>query len=149
MRTVKRKYNFPEPELLTSLTTLFFTYVAPVVPLLHRPTFMNAINDGLHLRDDKFGAIVLLVCATASRYSHDSRTSAEGGELRNAGWKWFSQVEPFSTSVLYGPELHDLQIAAVSIPHPSSRLALSPISRCHSFPHCMSMVYYRPKVFGY
>ena len=115
MRTAKRKYNFPEPELLTSLTTLFFAYVAPVQPLLHRPTFMNAVNNGLHLRDHKFGAIVLLVCATASRYSYDSRTFSEGGELRNAGWKWFDQVEPFPNSVLYGPDLHDLQIAAVSI----------------------------------
>jgi hypothetical protein len=141
MRTVKRKYNFPEPELLTSLITLFFTYVAPVEPLLHRPTFMNAVNDGLHFRDDKFGAIVLLVCATASRYSSDSRTFTEGGELRNAGWKWFCQVEPFSNSVLFGSELHDLQVAAVSMPRPSSRLASSPISRCHSLPQCMDTVH--------
>ena len=148
MRTIKRKYNFPEPDLLTSLIAHFFTYIAPMVPLLHRPTFMNAVSGGVHLRDDKFGAVVLLVCATASRYSYDPRTSTEGGELRNVGWKWFVQVEPFSNSVLYGPELYDLQIAAVRIPHPSSRLASSPISRYHSFPPCICMVHFPPKMLG-
>jgi hypothetical protein len=88
-----------------------------MMPLLHRPTFMNAFNDGLHLRDDKFGALVLLVCATASRYSNDPRTLLEGGDhSHSAGWKWFTQVEPFSSAVLSGTELYDLQIIAVSVP---------------------------------
>jgi hypothetical protein len=85
-----------------------------MVPLLHRPTFMKGFNDGLHRSDDKFGALLLLVCATASRYSHDPRTLLEGGHLHSAGWKWFIQVDPFSRAVLAGPELYDLQIAAVS-----------------------------------
>jgi hypothetical protein len=76
---------------------------------------MKALDDGLHFRDDKFGALVLLVCATASRYSDDPRTLLEGGHLHSAGWKWFSQVEPFASSVLSCPELYDLQVAVVSI----------------------------------
>ena len=125
MRSVKRNYDFPEPDLLSTLTTIFFKYIAPMMPFLHGPTFMNALSNGLHLGDDKFGATVLLVCAIASRYSDDPRTLNEGGQLRHAGWKWFSQVEPFSSAVLSGPELYDLQIAAVSTPHPFSRLASS------------------------
>jgi Fungal specific transcription factor domain len=125
VRTFRRDYDFPEPELLTSLVAIFFQHIAPMVPLLHRPTFMNAINDGLHLRDNKFGAVVLLVCATASRYSHDPRNLTEDGQLRNAGWKWFKQVEPFSNSALFGPQLHDLQIAAVSVHHSLGRPASS------------------------
>ena len=125
MRTVKRNYDFPEPELLISLVEIFFRNISPMVPLLHRPTFMKDINNGLHRSDDKFGAIVLLVCATASRYSNDPRTLTEGGQLRNAGWKWFSQVEPFSKAVLSGPELSDLQIAAVGKPHVFGHLAFS------------------------
>lgn len=125
MRAVKRVYDFPEPELLTSLIAIYFTHIAPMMPLLHRPTFMNHFNDGLHHRDDKFGALLLLVCATASRYSHDPRTLLEGGHQHAAGWKWFSQVEPFSSAVLSGPALYDLQIAAVSIPHYFGWLASS------------------------
>lgn len=77
---------------------------------------MKAFDNGLHLQDDKFGALVLLVCATASRYSPDPRTLLEGGHLHSAGWKWFIQVETVSSVVLAGPVLYDLQIAAVSAP---------------------------------
>jgi hypothetical protein len=76
---------------------------------------MRSFDDRLHLRDDKFGALVLLVCANASRYSTDPRTLLEGGDLHSAGWKLFSQVEPFTSAVLSGPELYDLQVAAVSV----------------------------------
>lgn len=117
MQPTKRTYDFPEPELLTSLIAIYFTHIAPMVPLLHRPTFMRRFNDDLHLRDDKFGALLLLVCAAASRFSHDPRTLLEGGHLHSAGWKWFVQVDPFSRAVLSGPELYDLQIAAVGFPH--------------------------------
>ena len=114
MMPTKRNYAFPESDLLTNLVTIYFTQLAPMMPLLHRPTFMKAFDSGLHLKDDKFGAIVLLVCATASRYSDDPRTLLEGGHLHSAGWKWFSQVEPFTSAVLCNPELYDLQVAVVS-----------------------------------
>ena len=114
MMPTKRNYAFPESDLLTNLVTIYFTQLAPMMPLLHRPTFMKAFDGGLHLKDDKFGAIVLLVCATASRYSDDPRTLLEGGHLHSAGWKWFSQVEPFTSAVLCNPELYDLQVAVVS-----------------------------------
>jgi hypothetical protein len=86
-----------------------------MVPLLHRPTFIRAFESGLHLLDDKFASLVLLVCATASRHSHDPRVLFESGSWRSAGWKWFKQVEPFSSTVLAGPELYDLQVVAVCI----------------------------------
>jgi hypothetical protein len=92
---------------------------------------MKAFEDGLHLQDNKFGALVLLVCATASRYSDDPRTLLESGHLHSAGWRWFSQVEPFASAVLSGPELYDLQVAVVSVSS-FSRFARS--IRCHSFP---------------
>ncbi len=86
-----------------------------MVPLLHRPTFMRAWGDNLHLRDEKFASLVLLVCANASRYSEDPRVLLENGHWHSAGWKWFRQVEPFSSAVLSGPELYDLQTAAVRV----------------------------------
>ncbi|KAH9992244.1 fungal-specific transcription factor domain-containing protein [Russula compacta] len=115
LRFTKGHYNFPEPDLLISLITIFFTRISPMMPLLHQSTFMKAFNNDLHLRDYKFGALVLLVCATASRYSADPRCLLEGGHLHSTGWKWFIQVEPFSSAVLAGPELYDLQIAALSV----------------------------------
>ncbi|KAI9511919.1 fungal-specific transcription factor domain-containing protein [Russula earlei] len=114
VRSVQRDYEFPEPDLLANLIAIYFTNLAPMLPLLHRPTFMKAFNNGLHLQDNKFGAIVLLVCATASRYSDDPRTLLDGGHLHSAGWKWFNQVEPFTNNVLSGPELYDLQVAALA-----------------------------------
>ncbi|KAI0260431.1 fungal-specific transcription factor domain-containing protein [Gloeopeniophorella convolvens] len=114
IRVVKHHYEFPEPDLLTSLIALYFKHVAPIMPLLHRPTFLSAFDDCLHLRDDKFGALVLLVCAVASRYSHDPRAWFRGGDSRPAGWIWFNQVEPFSRAVLCDPELYDLQTATLA-----------------------------------
>jgi len=86
---------------------------------------MRSLDDGLHFRDDKFGALVLLVCATASRYSDDPRTLLECGHLHSAGWKWFSQVEPFASGVISSPELFDLQVAVVSIIHQLHQLTWS------------------------
>lgn len=86
-----------------------------MIPLLHRPTFLRAFDHGLHLRDEKFASLVLLVCATASRYSDDPRVLLENGHSLSAGWKWFEQVEPFSSTVLAGPELYDLQVATVRV----------------------------------
>ena len=76
---------------------------------------MRDFDDGLHLRDEKFGSLVLLVCAIASRYSRDPRVILEDGRWHSAGWKWFKQVEPISGNVLSGPELYDLQIVAVRV----------------------------------
>ncbi|KAI9429440.1 fungal-specific transcription factor domain-containing protein [Lactarius psammicola] len=119
---VRHRFDFPEPDLLADLIKLHFKVIAPMVPLLHRPTFMRAIGEGLHLRDDKFGSLVLLVCATASRYSRDPRVLLENGHWHSAGWKWFKQVEPFSSTVLCGPELYDLQVAALAVVYANGSL---------------------------
>jgi hypothetical protein len=134
VRPTKQNYVFPEPDLLTDLITVYFTQLAPMMPLLHRPTFMKAFDDGLHFRDDKFGAIVLLVCSTASRYSDDPRILLEGGHLHSAGWKWFSQVEPFTNATLSSPELYDLQVAVVSVSTLQSSCKLVLTNQCRSFP---------------
>ncbi|KAI9439638.1 fungal-specific transcription factor domain-containing protein, partial [Lactarius indigo] len=114
-QSTRRRFDFPEPDLLADLIKLYFNILAPMVPLLHQPTFMRAFGDGFHLRDEKFGSLVLLVCATASRYSRDPRVLLANGHWHSAGWKWFKQVEPFSCTVLSGPELYDLQVAALAV----------------------------------
>ncbi|KAN0130569.1 Fungal specific transcription factor domain containing protein [Lactarius tabidus] len=113
--SVRRHFDFPEPDLLADLIRLYFKVLAPMAPLLHRPTFLRAFDHGLHLRDEKFASLVLLVCATASKYSDDPRVLLENGHTLSAGWKWFKQVEPFSSTVMAGPELYDLQVAALAV----------------------------------
>ncbi|KAJ6522400.1 fungal-specific transcription factor domain-containing protein, partial [Mycena capillaripes] len=97
------KYSFPPPELAVHLIELYFAHVNVYVPLLHRPTFQRGVEGGLHLRDDGFAAILLLVCAVASRWSDDplitSHSGPEGMGTQTAGagrlacgWGWFEQV---------------------------------------------------------
>ena len=100
-------YKFPDPDLLTALTDLYFDHHNVFIPLLHRPMFESALIDGydvrravlpdidlsiycsLHLKDRAFGGVVLGVCACASRLSDDSRVLLEGhgDQWHSAGWK--------------------------------------------------------------
>lgn len=83
------------------------------VPVLHRPTFEQGIKDGLHFQDRGFGAVVLLVCANASRVVDDPRVYADGTPV--AGWQWYEQVEGARWSYLEVPCLEDLQTFAVGV----------------------------------
>ncbi|KAK0480213.1 fungal-specific transcription factor domain-containing protein [Armillaria novae-zelandiae] len=103
-------YSFPEDDLLLSLIELYFANVNIFLPLLHRPTFERSIRENLHMKDEMFGAVLLLVCAVASRYSNDMRVLLDGEESRHSsGWKWFDQVQLVRKSLLSPPSLYDLQ----------------------------------------
>lgn len=104
-------YVFPEDDLFRSLVDLYFARVNILVPLLHRPTFDALIADKVHLEDQEFAQVVMLVCAVASRYSDDPRVLFDGQpQLRSwqsSGWKWVHQVVrtfrfPMTSSTLYG-----------------------------------------------
>jgi hypothetical protein len=100
---------------MSDLIDIFFTEPNRIMPLLHRPTFSRAVADGLHLRDSSFGAVVLLVCAIASRYSDDPRVFIEGANCtRTSGWKWFEQVRVLKKNLLLPPTLYDVQYCCVS-----------------------------------
>ncbi|TFK44159.1 fungal-specific transcription factor domain-containing protein [Crucibulum laeve] len=108
-------YVFPEDDLLSSLIDAYFLHFNPFFPLLHRPTFLNSIAQGLHLTDTMFGGIVLLVCALGSRYSDDPRVFVENsGTKRSAGWVWCDQVCIMRKSLFKRPTLHELQLHAAS-----------------------------------
>jgi hypothetical protein len=86
------------------------------MPLLHRPTFGKSVANGLHLKDNSFGAIVLLVCALGSRYSDDPRVFLEGSDsTHTCGWKWFIQVQTIQKSLLATTSLYDLQYYCVRL----------------------------------
>lgn len=108
--------DFPEPDLLADLTDLFFENINNYYPLMHRPTFDQDIQNGLHFRDEGFGSVVLLMCAVASRFSDDPRVFlADSDSSHSCGWKYFTQVQMVRRSLLAAPRLYDLQLCFVSI----------------------------------
>jgi hypothetical protein len=111
---------FPDPDLMVALLNVYFTETNRHMPLFHRPTFEASIVDGLHKRDSGFGAVVLLVCAIASRNSNDPRVFIDGANTpRSCGWKWFQQVSIMKKNILNPPSLYDVQFCVVSsLPHP-------------------------------
>lgn len=95
---------------MMNLIGLFFEHVAPFVPVLHQPTFMNQVARADHLHHRQFGATVLLVLAIASRYSDDPRVLSDRyGSTLSAGWKYFEQVTLINTVVWDVVTLHELQ----------------------------------------
>ena len=95
------------------------------IPILHRPTFETHLKNGLHLEDQSFGGVVLLVCAVGARFSVDKRVlderelapeDEEQKVWQSAGWKWFYKVQTSHKAMgLYPPRLFDLQIFCVRI----------------------------------
>ncbi|KAI0755124.1 fungal-specific transcription factor domain-containing protein [Daedaleopsis nitida] len=99
--------DFPPADLMERLIDAYFTHHNTFMPLLHRPTLEQGIRDGLHLREQGFGGVLLLVCANGSRWVDDPRLTTDGHET--PGWKWFMQVEDTRWSFLERPRLEDLQ----------------------------------------
>lgn len=81
------------------------------------------LAENRHQRDQDFGMIVLMVCALASRYSHDPRVfspgdsgdDGKGPKGLSSGWKYFKQVPMHRKSLLYRAGLFDLQYYVVSV----------------------------------
>ncbi|KAF5392078.1 hypothetical protein D9757_003315 [Collybiopsis confluens] len=105
-------YTFPENDLLRDLIDIFFEEISPyTLPLLHRPTFENAVASGLHLSDQFFGATVLAVCALAARNSNDPRNLIEVTEYEQlAGWKWLRQIQLVRPSFEITTSVYELQL---------------------------------------
>ncbi|KAK0472520.1 hypothetical protein IW261DRAFT_1507865 [Armillaria novae-zelandiae] len=105
----KACYIFPDEDLITSLVAIYFETMNPILPILHRPTFVKNVADGLHLRDENFAAMLLFVLAVASRHSDDPRVLADPSSRLSAGWT-FLQFIPIAKKVLLRPPcLNDIQ----------------------------------------
>ncbi|OJT05037.1 hypothetical protein TRAPUB_4102 [Trametes pubescens] len=100
--------DFPPMDLMKVLADAYFEQLNLYIPLLHRPTFDRQLKEGLHLEDEGFGSVVLLVCANGGRMSDDPRV-AEYGPPGLPGWNWFLQVEKARKSIFNPPQLTDLQ----------------------------------------
>ncbi|KAJ6587133.1 fungal-specific transcription factor domain-containing protein [Mycena vulgaris] len=109
-------YIFPEKDLMDSLMSLYFFHVHPLIPLLHRNTFERSVAEGLHLRNSRFGATLLLVCSLAARYSSDPRVYLEGTNSEHScGWKWIGQIRLVRQSFTTTPSLYDVQICCLAV----------------------------------
>ena len=96
------------------LVDTFFACLNCVTPILHRQSFQRSLADGLHLRDDAFGGVVLLVCANGARLVDDPRVLLPGhSDWASAGWQWFSQVQLTSHALMSVSRLYDLQAICV------------------------------------
>lgn len=108
------RFDFPEPDLLASLVSLYFEKSNIILPILHRPTFLRSLDSGLHLTDTAFAMTVLLVCAIGSGFTSDSRVLLDGdiSDL-SSGWKYFIQVPVFRKSLFVRSTIYDLQCYTV------------------------------------
>lgn len=97
------------------LHDLYFANYNVYLPLLHRPTFQKSLQQDLHLVNDSFGAVVLMMCALGAKFSDDPRTLLVDPNKHSSGWKWFKCVQDtrraFRSAV---PCIYDLQIYTVS-----------------------------------
>lgn len=109
---------FPEPDLLQSLVTIYFSHVNIFTCLLHQPTFETGLRAGYHLADRQFGATVMAVCAVAAKYSDDPRVLMEGTNTQlSSGWKYIRQVQPIRTSLIRTATLYEAQLICVQSFH--------------------------------
>ncbi|KAK0192183.1 fungal-specific transcription factor domain-containing protein [Armillaria mellea] len=111
----KSCYVFPDNDLITSLVAIYFETIHPIFPVLHRPTFIKDVANGLHLRDEHFGATLLLVLSVASRYSDDPRVFADPSSRLSAGWRFIVQTPLFKKAVLSPPSLYELQSPVLGV----------------------------------
>ncbi|KAJ6550108.1 fungal-specific transcription factor domain-containing protein [Mycena capillaripes] len=118
--TQRPQHSFPDDDLLHILVNIYFDQINPLSGILHFPTFRDSLANGLHTRDPHFGAVVLVVCASASRYSSDPRVFIDGATEHSCGWKWFRQVRPLRTSFSPQPSLYQLQLICLSVLYISS-----------------------------
>ncbi|KAJ7453265.1 fungal-specific transcription factor domain-containing protein [Mycena galericulata] len=100
-------YTFPDNNLMASLVSLYFSNVNMFIPLLHRPTFLQCISEGLHMHHSGFAATVLLVCAIGSLYGPGTDASYISEEGR--GCEWYDQVTLSGHVLRQQPTLYDLQ----------------------------------------
>lgn len=89
------QFDFPPHDLADALVDLFFTKETSVLPIIRRATFEGNRRANIHLLDDEFAKLFLMICALGARYSEDPRVclpGEDGAPVRHsAGWKYFLQ----------------------------------------------------------
>ncbi|KAG7086508.1 hypothetical protein E1B28_002461 [Marasmius oreades] len=111
-------FAFPEHDLMSCLVSLYFSKVNLIYPILHQPSFEDAILDGNHSIDPQLASILLLVCALGAKYANDPRVflEAEEGKELSSGWRWFEQVQAYrESSSPFSSSLYELQYHCLAV----------------------------------
>ncbi|KAJ6540838.1 fungal-specific transcription factor domain-containing protein [Mycena vulgaris] len=111
--SVAKNLLFPDDEVMESLVSLYFSHVNLLIPLLHRPTFEEDINQRLHMHHTGFASTVLLVCAVGSLYLKSPRVSKR--EREALGWRYYDQVELRGHRLHQRPTVYDLQAYCLAV----------------------------------
>lgn len=93
VRPLPLPLEFPEMGLMLHLVECYFDNFNVVLPILHRPSFVRLIEEGLHKVDEHFGSAVLMVCAIGCRCTTDPRVAHEVATSSSCtAWKIFNQI---------------------------------------------------------
>ena len=95
-----------------SLLSLFFRYITPFTPVVHKPTFEAQYAEKLHLRDLPQARLLLMMCSVASPYSDDPRVLHDYRGAKIPGYQYFCQVKDW-LKLLAPTTLADIQAYAV------------------------------------
>ncbi|GJE89794.1 Zn(II)2Cys6 transcription factor [Phanerochaete sordida] len=114
--------DFPEPALMRELLNTYFTAIHTTFPLLHGPTFLQGVTTGLHLTDEGFGAVLLLVCALGARFANNPASLPSGvTSWQLEGWRWFNQVRITRKLIsMTKTSLYDLQVIVLAAAYVAS-----------------------------
>ncbi|KAF8193850.1 fungal-specific transcription factor domain-containing protein [Mycena galopus ATCC 62051] len=99
--------SFPDSSLIRCLISLYFENFNLFVPVLHRPTFEDALTRRLHTHQEDFASTLLLVCALGILYLTDPGMSDQA--RHNLAWGWYDQVQLCGHSLSRQPTTYDLQ----------------------------------------
>ena len=105
--------EFPEMDLMLHLVDRYFENLNPILPILHRSSFIRSIQEGLHKVNSSFAAVVLVVSAIGCRCATDPRVVHEVAASSSCtAWKLFNQVDivrsrkvPFIMTSVYEAQL--------------------------------------------
>ncbi|KAK7048220.1 fungal-trans domain-containing protein [Favolaschia claudopus] len=104
-------YIFPEKDLIDSLLRIYHICLHSILPILHFPSFVQAVEDGLHLSNPEFGGTLLSVLALSSRFSNDPRVFVDGDRGLSAGWQFAKQIRIVRN--YFEPTIHEVQMYCI------------------------------------
>lgn len=106
-------FSFPDADQLPGLIASYMQHENIFMPILHGPTFMQHVQDGLHLRDPSFACVLLCVCALGERRQ---------AETSSSGWQWFVPARRYicRRDLIATPRLFDVQAMLLVITHSAS-----------------------------
>lgn len=106
--------EFPDMDLLQHLVDCYFDNHNVMIPILHRPSFVRSIRQGLHEVHQGFGAVVLLVCAIGCRFTDDPRVVRVISPVSSCtAWKFFHQVNSIQKHHYLPHTLYEAQLYPV------------------------------------